>query len=166
MQKITPCLWFDNQAEEAANFYCSLFPNSRIKSIARNGESTSEASGRPAGSAMVVMFELEGQEFMGLNGGPMFKFSEAVSLKVSVENQEELDYFWNKLTENGGEESMCGWLKDKFGLSWQVVPTFLERIMEDPDSSRTEPVMAALMQMRKIDIATLEEAYGKSGVAG
>ena len=156
MKNIVPCLWFDDQAEEAANFYVSLFPNSRVGTIARYGESSSQASGRPAGSVMTVEFVINGQEFLGLNGGPIFKFSEAVSFTVYCDSQEEIDRYWSKLSE-GGEESVCGWLKDRFGLSWQIVPSVLREMMKNPEKS--ERVMSALLQMKKLDIATLQRAY-------
>lgn len=158
MQKITPFLWFDNQAEEAANFYASIFKDSRIGRIARYGESAAQKTGRQPGSVMTVEFQLEGQEFVGLNGGPMFKFTEAVSFVVNCETQEEVDYFWEKLSE-GGEKSRCGWLTDKFGLSWQVVPTVLIQMMHDMEAGKSQRVMEALLQMDKIDINRLREAY-------
>jgi predicted 3-demethylubiquinone-9 3-methyltransferase (glyoxalase superfamily) len=156
MQKITPMLWFDNQAEEAARFYTSIFKDSKIKTITRYGESAAQAAGRPKGSVMTVDFEIEGQEFVGLNGGPQFKFSEAVSFVVNCKTQKEIDELWAKLTEGGGQPGPCGWLKDKYGLSWQVVPTVLNELMKDPKKS--ESVMAALMKMGKLDIGTLEQA--------
>jgi predicted 3-demethylubiquinone-9 3-methyltransferase (glyoxalase superfamily) len=154
MQKITPFLWFDNNAEEAAQFYVSVFKNSRILAVTRYGD----AGPGPKGSVMVVSFQLEGQQFTALNGGPRFKFTEAFSFVVSCENQEEIDYYWNKLTAEGGQESACGWLKDKFGFSWQIVPTALGKLMIDKDPKKANRVMQALLQMKKIDIATLEEA--------
>jgi predicted 3-demethylubiquinone-9 3-methyltransferase (glyoxalase superfamily) len=157
MQKITPFLWFDNQAEEAANFYVSLFKNSKVGTIARYDDSTAKAAGKPAGSVMVVDFELEGQNFTAINGGPAFKFSEAVSFVVHCENQEEVDYFWNRLVD-GGQESQCGWLKDKFGFSWQITPTILLELMKDKDAAKAKRVMEAMLTMRKIDIATLKKA--------
>ena len=153
MQKITPFLWYDNQAEEAANFYVSIFKNSRVKNVARYPE----GSPGPVGSAMTVDFELEGQEFVGLNGGANFKFTEAVSFVVNCETQEEVDYFWDKLLE-GGTESQCGWLKDKYGLSWQVVPTILSKLFEGKDPGKSKRVMQAMLQMKKIDIAVLKQA--------
>lgn len=152
MQKITPFLWFDNNAEEAAQFYTSVFKNSRILSVSRY----SDAGPGPKGSVMVVSFQLEGQQFTALNGGPLFKFSEAFSFVVNCETQEEIDDYWNKLTSDGGQESQCGWLKDKFGFSWQIVPTALGRLMSDP--RKANRVMQALLQMKKLDIATLEDA--------
>jgi predicted 3-demethylubiquinone-9 3-methyltransferase (glyoxalase superfamily) len=159
-QKIAPCLWFDNQGEEAAKFYVSIFKNSRIRYIGRYGEAGRETHGRPVGSVMTVEFELEGQSFTALNGGPIFKLSEAMSLQVYVENQEELDYYWDRLSAGGNPESqVCGWLKDKFGLSWQVVPKSLVTLFGDPDNPGSQRAMAALMQMKKLDIAALEKAY-------
>jgi predicted 3-demethylubiquinone-9 3-methyltransferase (glyoxalase superfamily) len=154
MQKITPCLWFDNQAEEAASFYVSLFENSGISSASRFGEG---APG-PAGSVMTVNFQIEGQEFIALNGGPFFKFTEAISLFVNCETQEKVDELWAKLTE-GGEEGQCGWLKDRYGLSWQIVPTVLGELLGDPDPKKAQNVMQAMLQMRKLDIAALRRAY-------
>jgi predicted 3-demethylubiquinone-9 3-methyltransferase (glyoxalase superfamily) len=153
MQKITPCLWFDTEGEEAANFYTSVFPNSKIVDVSRYGE----AGPRPAGTAMVVSFELDGQKFTALNGGPDFTFNEAISFQVSCETQEEVDAFWSKLSE-GGEEGPCGWLKDKFGVSWQIVPTALPRLLGDPDREKSQRVMQAMLQMKKIEIAELERA--------
>jgi predicted 3-demethylubiquinone-9 3-methyltransferase (glyoxalase superfamily) len=158
MQKITPYLWFKDQAEEAANFYTSLFKNSKIGDVSRYGE----GGPGPAGQAMVVQFTLEGQEFYALNGGPEFSFTEAVSFLVNCETQEEVDYFWTKLTENGGEESMCGWLKDRFGVSWQIIPSALGRLMGDPDPAKAGNVMQAMLQMRKIVIADLQRAYNQA----
>jgi predicted 3-demethylubiquinone-9 3-methyltransferase (glyoxalase superfamily) len=163
-QKITPCLWYDDKAEEAANFYVSLFQNSKVGNVSRYGEAGEAAAGRPKGTVMTVEFQLEGQEFLALNGGPHFKFTEAVSFMVNCDTQEEIDEFWEKLSE-GGEKSQCGWLKDKYGLSWQVVPTVLGELMKDP--ARSERVMKALLQMRKLDIATLEKAAeGGEAAAG
>jgi len=158
MQKISPCLWFDNQGEEAARFYVSLFKNSKILNVARYGESGAKISGRPAGSVMTVTFQLAGQEFMALNGGPLFKFSEAISLIVSCETQAEVDEMWEKLSQ-GGEQGPCGWLKDKYGLSWQIVPKVLEEMMQDKDPKKSEKVMEAVLQMKKLDIAGLKRAY-------
>jgi predicted 3-demethylubiquinone-9 3-methyltransferase (glyoxalase superfamily) len=155
MRKIVPCLWFDNEAEEAVNFYTSLFKDSKIISISRYGE----GAPKPAGTALTVIFQMNGQEFMALNGGPEFKFTEAVSLFVDCESQQEVDNYWAKLTADGGEESQCGWLKDKYGLSWQIVPNALGGLLSDPDPAKSKKVFDALMQMRKIDIATLERAY-------
>lgn len=160
MQKITPCLWFDNQAEEAVNYYVSIFKNSKIKSVSRYGEEGAKAAGRPKGSVMVMTFELDGQEFMALNGGPVFKFTEAISFIVNCETQEEVDRFWEKLSE-GGEKGPCGWLKDKYGLSWQIVPTVLGEMMQDKDAEKPERVMKAMLQMTKLDIKGLRQAYEK-----
>lgn len=159
MQKITPFLWFDNQAEEAAKFYTSVFKNSKIGRILRYDEASAKAAGRPAGSVLTVEFEIEGQKFTALNGGPQFKFNESVSFVVSCKTQEEVDYFWEKLTPGGGQESECGWLKDKFGLSWQVTPTVLIDMLNDNDPKKAERVMKAMMQMQKIDIKKLNAAY-------
>ncbi|HEY2625981.1 MAG TPA: VOC family protein [Candidatus Udaeobacter sp.] len=157
-QKITPFLWFDDKADEAAKFYTSIFKNSKIGKMIRYDEEASQASGRPAGSVMTVEFQVEGQEFVALNGGPHFKFTEAVSFVVNCETQEEVDYFWSKLSA-GGEESRCGWLKDKFGLSWQVVPVVLIEMLADKDTAKAKRVMHAMLQMDKIDIPTLKKAY-------
>ena len=154
MQKITPFLWFDNQAEEAANFYTSIFKNSKVGNVARYGE----AGPGPEGSVMTVSFQLEGQEFTALNGGPAFKFTEAISFFVDCKSQEEVDELWEKLTA-GGEEGPCGWLKDKFGLSWQIVPTVLIEMLNDPDPEKARRATEAMLQMKKIDIPTLERAY-------
>ena len=153
MDKITPCLWFDTEGEDAANFYTSLFKNSRILDISRYGE----AGPRPAGSVMTVAFELDGRSFVALNGGPDFPFTEAVSLQVSCESQDEVDELWASLSE-GGEEGPCGWLKDRFGLSWQIIPTALNELLSDPDPARAQRAMAAMLEMRKIDIAALKKA--------
>jgi len=157
-QKITPFLWFDDKAEEAAKFYTSIFKNSKIGNITRYDEEAAGPTGRPAGSVMTVDFQLAGKEFVALNGGPMFKFTEAISFVVNCENQEEVDYFWSKLSA-GGEESRCGWLKDKFDLSWQVVPTVLTEMLTDKDTAKAKRVMHAMLQMDKIDIAVLKKAY-------
>jgi predicted 3-demethylubiquinone-9 3-methyltransferase (glyoxalase superfamily) len=153
MQKITPFLWFDNNAEEAVNFYCSIFKNSKIVSMSRYGE----AGPGPKGSVMAVTFQLEGQTFMALNGGPLFKFTEAISLFVSCETQQEVDDLWDKLTA-GGEKSRCGWLKDKFGLSWQIIPTALGELLGNKDPEKSKRAMQAMLQMDKIDIAKLQRA--------
>jgi predicted 3-demethylubiquinone-9 3-methyltransferase (glyoxalase superfamily) len=158
MQRISPSLWFDDKAEEAANFYTSIFKNSKIVKIARYGEAGAAVSGRPKGSVMTVAFQLEGQEFVALNGGPQFKFTEAVSLVVNCQTQEEVDEYWKKLSA-GGQEVQCGWLKDKYGLSWQIVPTVLGDMLTDPDSKKAERVMKAMLQMKKIDIKGLKQAY-------
>lgn len=154
MQKITPFLWFDTQAEEAANYYVSIFKNSKVLSVARYGDT----GPGPKGSVMTVEFELEGQKFVGLNGGPNFKFTEAISFVVTCATQEEVDHIWEKLTE-GGKEVQCGWLRDKYGLSWQVVPTIAIEYLKDKDPEKSQRVMAAIMKMIKIDIATLKQAY-------
>ena len=153
-QKITPFLWYDTQAEEAANFYVSVFKNSKVLGVVRYGD----VGPGPTGSVMTVEFELEGLKFVGLNGGPHFKFTEAVSFAISCETQEEVDYFWEKLTADGGQESQCGWLKDKYGLSWQVVPSRAIELLKDQDAAKSQRVMQAIMPMKKIDIATLEKA--------
>jgi len=154
MPKITPFLWFDGQAEEAAGFYVSIFPNSRILSVTRYGE----AGPGPAGSVMTVVFELDGQRFIALNGGPQFKFTEAISFSVDCGTQEEVDRYWERLSLDG-EEGPCGWLTDKYGLSWQVNPALLGKMLADPDPRKSERVMGAMLKMRKIDIAALREAY-------
>lgn len=159
-QKITPFLWFENKAEEAANFYVSIFRNSKIGSITLYAEAGAEASGRPKGTVMIVTFQLEGQDFIALNGGPQFTFSQAISFLVNCETQEEIDELWNKLSE-GGETQQCGWLKDKYGVAWQIVPTVLGEMMQDKDGERSERVMKAVLQMVKIDIKTLRQAYGQ-----
>lgn len=153
-QKITPFLWFDTQAEEAAQFYTSIFKNSRILEASRYGD----AGPGPKGSVMVIKFQIAGQEVTALNGGPRFKFSEAFSFVVSCDNQKEIDEYWTKLTAGGGQESMCGWLKDKFGFSWQIVPANMGKLMSPQDPKKADRVMQALLQMRKLDIATLERA--------
>ncbi len=153
MQKITPFLWFDDKAEEAMNFYTSIFKNSKIVSVSRYGE----AGPGPKGSVMVAAFQLGGQEFTALNGGPQFKFTEAISFVVNCETQDEVDEFWEKLSK-GGEKSRCGWLKDKYGLSWQIVPTILSKLLQDKDAEKSKRVMQAMLQMDKIDIATLKKA--------
>lgn len=158
LQRITPFLWFDHQAEEAANFYVSIFENSRILSTSRYGE----GGPGPKGSVMTISFELEGQEFTALNGGPHFKFTEAVSFAVHCESQDEVDRFWKKLTEGGGQESQCGWLKDKFGLSWQVVPNALPKLLQDKEAARSQRVMNALLKMKKLDIAELQRAHDQN----
>ena len=162
MQKITPFLWFDDQAEDAAKFYTSIFKNSKIGKIARYDKAGEKAAGRPAGSVMTIEFQLEGQEFVALNGGPHFKFTEAISFVVNCETQKEVDYFWQKLTADGGQESQCGWLKDKFGVSWQIVPTILPELLRDKDATKSERVMKAMLKMVKLDIAKLKApAQGK-----
>jgi predicted 3-demethylubiquinone-9 3-methyltransferase (glyoxalase superfamily) len=159
MQKITPFLWFSENAEEAARFYTSIFKNSKIGRVLRYSEGVAKTTGQPAGSVLTIEFEIEGQKFVALNGGPQFKFNESISFVVNCKSQEEVDYFWEKLTADGGEESQCGWLKDKFGLSWQVVPTVLIDMLHDVDSEKSERVMKMMLQMQKIDIKTLNEAY-------
>ena len=154
MQKITPFLWFDGQAEEAANLYTSIFKNSKIVSISRYGEGLP----MPAGTVMTVTFQLEGQEFTALNGGPEFKFTEAISFYVSCQTQAEVDNLWEKLSA-GGEEGQCGWLKDKYGVSWQIVPTVLGQLLQDKDAAKAQSVVNAMLQMRKLDIAKLKQAY-------
>jgi len=154
MQKITTFLWFNNNAEEAANYYTSIFKNSKIVDVSRYGD----AGPGPKGSVMVVKFQLAGQEFTALNGGPQFKFTEAISLVVNCESQQEIDEYWRKLTADGGRESECGWLKDKFGLSWQIVPTELGKLMSAKDPATANRVMQALLQMKKLDIAKLKQA--------
>jgi predicted 3-demethylubiquinone-9 3-methyltransferase (glyoxalase superfamily) len=153
MTRITPCLWFDTEGEEAATFYVSLFKNSRITDVSRYGE----AGPRPAGTVMVVSFELDGQPFTALNGGPEFTFDEAISFQIDCQSQEEVDYYWGALTE-GGEEGPCGWLKDRYGVSWQVVPSALIALIQDPDPGRSQRAMAAMMTMKKIDIAAVQAA--------
>jgi predicted 3-demethylubiquinone-9 3-methyltransferase (glyoxalase superfamily) len=156
-KKITPCLWFDTQAEEAAKFYASVFKNSKIGKISRYGKEGFEVHGKKAGTVMTVEFEIEGQKFLALNGGPHFKFNEAVSFQVPCETQEEIDYFWSTLAKDG-EEGRCGWLKDKFGLSWQVFPRALPEMLMDGNSETAQRVMRSMLQMRKIDIAALRRA--------
>jgi len=162
MPKITPFLWFDHQAEEAANFYTSIFKNSKVGKILRYGEEAAKVSqsGRPVGSVLTIEFEIEGQKFTALNGGPAFTFNESISFVVNCDTQEEVDYFWEKLTADGGQESQCGWLKDKFGVSWQIVPSVLIEMLHDKDSEKSERAMKAMLQMQRIDIKTLREAYG------
>ena len=158
MQKITPCLWFDDQAEEAAKFYVSIFKNSKLGNITRYGEAGAEVSGRPKGSVMTATFEIEGQEFVALNGGPHFKFSEAISFMVKCETQKEIDEMWEKLSQ-GGKEGPCGWLTDKYGLSWQIVSPVWDEMLRDKDVKKSERVMKAILQMSKPDIKTLKQAY-------
>jgi predicted 3-demethylubiquinone-9 3-methyltransferase (glyoxalase superfamily) len=158
MQKINPCLWFDDKAEEAAKFYVSIFKNSKLGNITRYGEAGAEVSGRPKGSVMTATFEIEGQEFVALNGGPHFKFSEAISFMVKCETQKEIDEMWEKLSQ-GGEEGQCGWLKDKYGLSWQIVSPVWDEMLRDKDVKKSERVMKAILQMSKPDIKTLKQAY-------
>jgi predicted 3-demethylubiquinone-9 3-methyltransferase (glyoxalase superfamily) len=159
-QRIAPCLWFEHQAEEAAKFYTGIFKNSRIGKISRYGDAGREIHRRPSGSVMTVTFELDGQEFTALNGGPIFTFNEAISFQVYCGDQEEVDYYWEKLGEGGDERAkQCGWLKDKYGVSWQVVPSALIDIVSDPTSEKSQRAMTAMLQMKKIDIAAMERAY-------
>ena len=159
-QRFTPCLWFDNQAEEAARFYTSIFKNSKISLVTRYSEVGFEQHNRPAGSVMVVAFELDGQTFTALNGGPAFKFNEALSLQVNCANQQEIDYYWEKLSAGGDPTAQqCGWLKDKYGLSWQVVPDNMDEYFRDENSPGAKQAMEAMLEMKKIDIAAMERAY-------
>jgi len=160
MQKISPCLWFDDQGEEAAKFYTSIFKDSKIGDVTRYGKEGYEIHGREEGTVMTVEFEIEGQKFLVLNGGPIFKFNEAISFQVYCETQEEVDYYWEKLSEGGDEKAQqCGWLKDKYGVSWQIVPTILMKMLKDKDSEKSQRVMKAMLQMHKLDISTLKKAY-------
>jgi len=159
MQKITPFLWFNDNAEEAAKFYVSVFKKSEILAISRYGKAAAKASGRPKGSVMTVQFQLEGQEFVALNGGPQFKFTEAISLFVGCKTQAELDRLWKKLLAGGGEEISCGWLKDKYGLAWQIVPAEIIKMLSGKDTEKADRVMSAVVQMNKLDIKTLKKAY-------
>ena len=163
MQNITPFLWFDCEAEEAAKFYTSIFRNSKVGRILRYDEESAKTSqsGRPVGSVLTIEFEIEGQKFTALNGGPQFKFNESISFVVNCETQDEVDYFWAKLIADSGQESACGWLKDKFGLSWQITPTVLIDMLNDKDPKKSKRVMKAMLQMQKIDIKTLKDAYGR-----
>jgi predicted 3-demethylubiquinone-9 3-methyltransferase (glyoxalase superfamily) len=162
-QRIHPCLWFDDQSEEAARFYTGIFKNSRIVSVTRYGTAGFEIHRRPAGSVMTVEFELEGQPFTALNGGPLFKFNEAISFEVYCESQEEIDYYWDKLTAGGDPKAQqCGWLKDRYGVSWQVVPTGMAEMMKDPTSLPAQRAMEAVLRMKKLDIAELKKAYAGS----
>lgn len=162
IQRITPCLWFDDQAEEAAGFYTGIFKNSRITSVSRYGEAGREIHGKPAGTVMTVAFELDGQAFTALNGGPIFKFNEAVSFQVSCATQEEVDHYWDRLSAGGDENAQqCGWLKDKYGVSWQIVPAVLPEMMRDPDPEKSGRAMEAMLQMKKIDIEMLTRAYAE-----
>jgi predicted 3-demethylubiquinone-9 3-methyltransferase (glyoxalase superfamily) len=157
---ITPCLWFDHQAEEAARFYIGVFKNSRIVSITRYGEAGHEIHGKAAGTVLTVAFELDGHSFTALNGGPLFQFNEAISFQVHCQTQEEIDYYWEKLSEGGDAKAQqCGWLKDQYGVSWQVVPTVLPAMLNDPAPEKSESIMKALLQMKKLDIDQLREAY-------
>jgi predicted 3-demethylubiquinone-9 3-methyltransferase (glyoxalase superfamily) len=160
MQKISPCLWFDNQSEEATKFYVSIFKNSKIGNITRYGEEGYEIHKMPAGMVMTVEFQLEGQDFVALNGGPVFKFNEAISFQVHCETQEEVDHHWEKLSKGGDKDAQqCGWLKDKYGVSWQIVPTVLPKMLQDKDPKKSQRVMKALLQMKKLDIKRLKQAY-------
>jgi predicted 3-demethylubiquinone-9 3-methyltransferase (glyoxalase superfamily) len=158
LSKIAPCLWFDSQAEDAAKLYTSIFPDSAIDEISRYGKEGFEQHGRPEGSVMTVAFRIAGQRFTALNGGPLFKFSEAVSFQIYCDTQAEIDHYWSKLSD-GGEEGPCGWLKDRFGLSWQVVPSILPAMMTDPDRAKVGRVTNAFMQMKKLDLAAIERAF-------
>jgi predicted 3-demethylubiquinone-9 3-methyltransferase (glyoxalase superfamily) len=159
-QRITPCLWFDDQAEEAARFYTGVFKNSRIGRITRYGEAGREVHGRPPGTVMTVEFELDGQAFTALNGGPVFKFNEAISFQVSCRDQAEVDYYWEKLSEGGDERAQqCGWLKDRYGVSWQIVPTVLVEMIADRNPEKSQRAMTAMLRMKKFDIAELERVY-------
>lgn len=165
MQKITSNLWFDTQAEEAAKYYVSIFRNSGIGRISRFGKEGYEIHNMPEGTVMTVEFTIEGQKFVALNGGPIFKFNEAISFIVNCETQEEIDYYWKKLSEGGDKNAQqCGWLKDKYGLSWQIVPSIVDDMIMDPDSKKSEAVMRAMLKMKKIDIKELEEAYNQEAV--
>lgn len=160
MQKITPCLWFDDKAEEAAKFYASIFKNSKIGDIIHYGKDGYEIHGREEGSVLTVDFEIEGQKFVALNGGPIFKFNEAISFQVHCETQEEVDYYWEKLSEGGDEKAQqCGWLKDKYGVSWQIVPIVLIKMLKDKDTKKSDRVMKVMLQMHKLDINLLVQAY-------
>ena len=160
MQKIIPCLWFDSNAEEAVNFYTSIFKSSKIGNVSRYGEAGYEIHGKPAGTVLTIEFELNGQAFTALNGGPLFKFNEAVSFQVRCDSQEEVDYYWEKLCAGGDPNArQCGWLKDKYGVSWQIVPAVLAKMLRDKNAKKSENVMKALLQMKKLDIETLQQAY-------
>jgi predicted 3-demethylubiquinone-9 3-methyltransferase (glyoxalase superfamily) len=160
MKNLVPCLWFDSNAEEAVNFYISIFKNSKIGNISRYTEAGQEVHGKPPGTVLTIEFVLDGRPFTALNGGPVFKFTEAVSFQVLCESQEEIDHYWSKLSQGGDEQAQqCGWLKDKFGLSWQIVPTVLIEMVRDKDAQKSGRVMNAMLQMKKIDIAKLQEAY-------
>ena len=160
LSKISPCLWFDNQAEEAARYYCSIFKHSKVLSISYFGEAGHETHGRPAGTVLTVEFELEGQTFTTLNGGPAFKFNEAVSLQVFCDTQDEIDYYWNKLSVGGDPAAQqCGWLKDKYGVSWQIAPSVLAEMFADTDTKKTGRLMQAMLPMKKLDLAALKRAY-------
>jgi predicted 3-demethylubiquinone-9 3-methyltransferase (glyoxalase superfamily) len=160
MQKISPCLWFDDNAEDAVKFYVSIFKNSKVGNVTRYGKEGYEIHKKKEGSVMTIDFEIEGQKFLGLNGGPIFRFNEAISFQIYCDTQEEIDYYWEKLTEGGDKNAqVCGWLKDKFGLSWQVVPIAMIKMLQDKDSKKTERVMKAMLQMHKLDIDAITKAY-------
>ena len=160
MQKISPCLWFDDNAEDAVKFYASIFRNSKVGNVTRYGKEGYEIHKKKEGSVMTIDFEIEGQKFLALNGGPIFKFNEAISFQIYCDTQEEIDYYWEKLTEGGDKNAqVCGWLKDKFGVSWQVVPIAMIKMLQDKDSKKTERVMKAMLQMHKLDIDALTKAY-------
>lgn len=160
MQKISPCLWFDDNAEDAVKFYVSIFKNSQAGNVTRYGKEGYEIHKKKEGSVMTIDFEIEGQKFLALNGGPIFKFNEAISFQIYCDTQEEINYYWEKLTEDGDKNAqVCGWLKDKFGVSWQVVPIALVKMLQDKDSKKTERVMKAMLQMHKLDIDALTKAY-------
>ena len=160
MQKISPCLWFDDNAEDAVKFYVSIFKNSKVGNVTRYGKEGYEIHKKKEGSVMTIDFEIEGQKFLALNGGPIFKFNEAISFQIYCDTQEEIDYYWEKLTEGGDKNAqVCGWLKDKFGVSWQVVPIAMIKMLQDKDSKKTERVMKAMLQMQKLDIDALTKAY-------
>jgi predicted 3-demethylubiquinone-9 3-methyltransferase (glyoxalase superfamily) len=164
-QRIAPCLWFDTEAEDAAKFYCTVFDNSRIVTVSRYGEEGHDIHGKPAGTVMAVEFQLDGQTFAALNGGPQFKFSEAISFQIRCKDQAEVDRYWAKLTADGGEEGPCGWLKDRFGLSWQIVPAVLFEMLTDKDHAASQRVTKAFLQMKKFDIAALRRAFEGEPVA-
>ena len=160
IQRISPCLWFDDQAEAAAAFYTAIFKNSRVVNVSRYGEAGREVHGRPPGTVLTVAFELDGQSFTALNGGPVFKFNEAISLQVNCATQEEVDYYWEKLSAGGDDKAQqCGWLKDRFGVSWQIVPVVLVQMISDPDPAKAGRAMEAMLKMKKLDIAGLKRAY-------
>jgi predicted 3-demethylubiquinone-9 3-methyltransferase (glyoxalase superfamily) len=163
MQKISPCLWFDNNAEEAVQFYVSIFKNSKIGNVTHYGKEGYDIHKKKEGTVMTIDFEIEGQKFLALNGGPIFRFSEAISFQIYCETQDEVDYYWDKLTEGGDKNAqVCGWLKDKFGVSWQVVPNVLVKMLQGKDSKKTENVMRVMLQMQKLDINVLTKAYQQS----
>ncbi len=160
VQRITPCLWFDHEAEEAVAFYTSIFKNSKLVNVVRYGEAGREIHGGAAGSVMTVTFQLDGQEFVALNGGPVFTFNEAISLQIQCDTQEEVDYYWERLADGGDEKAQqCGWLKDRFGVSWQVTPTILAEMLKDPDAARAARATEAMLRMKKLDIGELRKAF-------